>query len=52
LVEQTSIDQVESIWVDASVALDTALAPTSTSLPSPSFAGLFANDQHLADEVV
>jgi hypothetical protein len=67
LVEQTSIDQVESVWVDesvtvavypaattvgASAALDTALVLASTSSPSPSLADRFVDDQHLADEVV
>jgi hypothetical protein len=28
------------------------VVPASTSSPSPSFASRFANDQHLADEVV
>jgi len=32
--------------------LDTALVLASTSLPPPSLAGRFIDDQHLADEVV
>jgi hypothetical protein len=43
---------MEFVRVEASATLDMALVLTLTSSPSPSFAGRFANDQHLADEVV
>jgi hypothetical protein len=38
--------------VGASAALDTALVLASTCSPSPSLAGQFLDDQHLANEVV
>jgi hypothetical protein len=67
LAEQTFVDQVVSVRVEesvivakypaatavgASAALDMALVLASTSSPSPSLAGQFVDDQHLADEVV
>jgi hypothetical protein len=51
--EATTIVEYPTMTVvGASTALDTALVLASTSSPSPSLAGRFADDQHLADEVV
>jgi hypothetical protein len=67
LAEQTFVDQVESVWVEESMTvakypvvtavgdsatLDTTLVLALTSSPSPSLAGQFVDDQHLANEVV
>jgi hypothetical protein len=48
----TIVEYPTMIVVGASAALDMALVLASTSSPSPSLAGRFVDDQHLADEVV
>jgi hypothetical protein len=48
----TVVENPTTTIAEASAALDTALVLASTSLPCPSLASQFIDDQHLANEVV